>query len=131
MTSTPAVSSFPRRDGRSCDLQFNRAQRAVRRKVQRFPIIAAKGDVGCLRLAVHDAAELLARRIDDVDAARAARIDVARHVDFESVGAAWFGAFQIHEDAFALIGEQPVRHHVEGADLHAPRIPDVKNLFVG
>src|SRR5580704_7366248 len=83
MAAAPTVSDFPRRDGCSCDLQFDRAQRAVGGEVQRFPIIAAKGDIGRLGLAVNDAAELLAGRIDDVDAARAAGIDVARHIHFD------------------------------------------------
>src|SRR5882672_2417911 len=85
--TTPAISDLPRRDRRSCDLQFDRAQRAVRGEIQRFPIITAKGDIGCLRLAMHDKAELLAGRIDDVDAAGAAGINVAGHIHFESVGA--------------------------------------------
>ena len=40
-------------------------------EVKRSPVIAAERDVGGRRLPVHDAAELLALRVEDPDAARA------------------------------------------------------------
>src|SRR5262249_5155904 len=54
--------------------ELHGTERRMRGEVERFPVIAAKGDVRRLRLAVHDAAELPALGIDDVDAARSARI---------------------------------------------------------
>src|SRR6516162_11496753 len=55
-------------------------------EVKRSPVIAAERDVGGRRLPVHDAAELLALRVEDPDAARAAAIDVASRVDLHAVG---------------------------------------------
>ena len=66
-------------------------------EIERLPIVAAEGDIGRRGLAVHDAAELLARLVHDVEPARAAGIDVAGRVHLHAVGHAGLGAAQIGE----------------------------------
>src|SRR5262245_9409773 len=94
--SAPPLLDRHRQPG---DLELDREQRAAAREVERLPVVAAEGDVRRRRVAVHDAAELLALRIEDVDAARAAAIDVAGDVDLHAVGRARLAAAQIGEDA--------------------------------
>src|SRR5262245_65766365 len=88
------------------DLELDREQCAAARKVGRLPVVAAEAEFGGRRVAVHDATELLALRIEDVDAARAAAIDVAGDVDLQAVGPAGLAAAQIGEYAVGLLGEQ-------------------------
>src|SRR5262245_55275582 len=90
------------------DLELDREQCAAAREVERLPVVAAEGDVGGRRVAVHDAAELLALRVEDVDAARAAAIDVAGDVDLQAVGRAGLAAAQIRKDAVGLFGEEAI-----------------------
>ena len=51
-------------------------------EIQNLPVVAAKGDVGGRGSPVHDAPELLAARVHDPYAARAAAIDIAFDIDF-------------------------------------------------
>src|SRR5260221_6038795 len=97
------------------DFELHRAQGRMRGEIERFPIVATKGDVGRLRLAMDDAAELLALGIDDIDAARSAGIDVAQHIELDTVRTSGLRTFQLDEDALGLGRQEPVRHHVEGA----------------
>ena len=99
-------------------------------EVERFPVIAAEGDVGRGRRAVHDAAELFAGRVHDPDPAGAAAIDIALDVDLHAVGHARLVAAQIGKDAVGLLRERAVGHQVEGADVAAARIVDVEHLLV-
>src|SRR6267142_583298 len=59
------------------DFHLDRTEVVPAGEIQGFPVVAAEGNVGRRRRAMHDAAELLAARIDDPDPARAAAIDVA------------------------------------------------------
>src|SRR5215468_11663514 len=83
------------------DFQIYGTEMAAAGEVKRSPVIAAERDVGGRRLPVHDAAELLALRVEDPDAARAAAIDVAGRVDLHAVGDAGLAAAQIGEHAVA------------------------------
>src|SRR5262245_50798470 len=51
------------------DLDLEHAEARAGGEVHRLPVVAAEGDVGGVGKAVHDAAELLALRIEDVEAA--------------------------------------------------------------
>src|SRR3954447_19705851 len=90
-------------------------------EVQGFPVVAAEGDVGRGGIAVHDAAELLALRIEDPDPAGAAAIDVAGDVDLHAVGHAGLAAAQVGEYPVALPGQRAVGLDIEGADMAAGR----------
>src|SRR5712671_1816151 len=115
----------------SGDLQFDREQRAAAGEEQRLPVVASKADVRCRRMTVHDAAELVALRIEDVDAARAAAIDVAGDVDLHAVGPARLAAAQIGEDAVGLLREKAVGQEIDGADEAAAEIGNIENALVG
>src|SRR5229473_2275703 len=58
---------------------------------------AAEADIGRGGIAVDDAAEFLALRIEDVDSARAAGIDVAGRIHFHAVGIAGLAAAEVGE----------------------------------
>src|SRR5207245_8854928 len=106
-TLQPPTASAPSlldRHGHAGDLELDREQRAAAGEVKRLPVVAAEGNVCRRRVAVHDAAELLALRVEDVDAARAAAIDVAGDVDLQAVGPAGLAAAQIGEGAVGLLG---------------------------
>ena len=98
-------------------------------EVERFPVVAAKSEVGRRRCAVDDAAELPAVRVDDPDAAGAAAIDVALDIDLHPVGDAGFAAAQIGEDAVGVPGQHAARQQLEGADVAAPRVIDIEDFF--
>src|SRR5262249_57514203 len=67
-----------RRGNRSAgNFQIHGTEMGAAGEVKRSPVIAAERDVGGRRLPVHDAAELLALRVEDPDAARAAPLHVA------------------------------------------------------
>src|SRR5215831_372840 len=112
------------------DLELDREQRAAAGEVERLPVVAAEGDVGGRRMAVHDTTELLALRIEDVDAARAAAIDVAGDVDLQAVGPAGLAAAQIGEYAVGLLGEQAVRQELDRADQAAAEVGHIEQALV-
>src|SRR5260221_13031415 len=56
------------------DFELHRAQGRMRGEIERFPIVAAEGDVRRLGLAMDDAAELLAIGFDDLTHDRPAGI---------------------------------------------------------
>src|SRR5262249_52643878 len=79
------------------DLHLEHAQTGTRAEIESLPVVAAEGHVGCVGKAMHDAAELLAVRVNDVEPARAAAINVAGAVDLHAVGNAWLSSAQIGE----------------------------------
>src|SRR3954468_1341484 len=65
-----------RRHRQSWYLHVDRAQMGAAGEVQGFPVVAAEGNIGGRGIAVHDAAELLALRIEEPDTAGRAALDV-------------------------------------------------------
>src|SRR5262249_61414326 len=78
-----------------------------------------------------DAAELLARRIEDPQAAGAAAKDVAGAIDLHAVGNPALAAAEIGEYLVGLLRQQAVRLQLEHADVAAPRIVCVEEVLVG
>src|SRR4051794_38424169 len=100
-------------------------------EVERLPVATAKGDVGGRRRTMDDAAELLALRVHDPDAAGAAAIDIPFDIDLHAVGHARLVTAQIDEDTVALPCQHAVWVQLECTNVAAPRIVDVQRLFVG
>src|SRR5207237_8750441 len=65
------------------NLHVDRAEVAAAGEVKRLPVVAAEGDVGGRGLPVNDAAEFLAGRVENPEAAGAAAIDVAGAVHLD------------------------------------------------
>src|SRR5262245_52396338 len=87
------TSAALRRGNRNAgNFQIHGTEMGAAGEVKRSPVIAAERDVGGRRLPVHDAAELLALRVEDPDAARAAAVDVPGRVDLHAVGHAGLAA---------------------------------------
>src|SRR5436853_2028645 len=84
--SSRPLAALQRGNRNAGDFQIHGTEMGAAGEVKRSPVIAAERDVGGRRLPVHDAAELLALRVEDPDAARAAAIDVAGRVDLHAVG---------------------------------------------
>src|SRR3984893_19485575 len=74
------------RHGHAGNLDVDRAEVGAAREIEGLPVVSAERHVGGCRLAVHDAAEFLAARVHDPDAARAAAINIAFDVDLHAVG---------------------------------------------
>src|SRR4249920_1639696 len=121
---------FRRRHGGASDLYVYRAQVGAAGEIESFPLVATEPDVGGRWLAVDDAAELLALRIEDPNSARAAAIDIARHIDFHAVGHAGLAAAQVGKYPVALFRHGAVGEHIEHPDMAAPAIVDVEHAFV-
>src|ERR1700738_1930324 len=98
---------------------------------QRLPIVAAEPEVRGRGLSVDDAAELLARGIEDVEAARTATKDIAGDVDLHAVGHARIGAAQVSEYPVSLFRQRAVRGHIKDPDMATPGIVDIENAFIG
>ena len=77
-----------------------------------------------------DAAELLALRIEDVDSARAAGIDVACRIHFHAVRVAGLAAAEIGEEPLGLLCERAVGQHVKRPDLATPGVDDVEHALI-
>src|SRR5258708_32644021 len=99
-------------------------------EIEGLPIRTAEGEVGCLRLAVDDAPELLALRIQNPDATRAATIDVPSIVHLHPVRDAGFGTAQICEHAICLPGQRTSWRHVERPYVPTPRVIDIEDAVV-
>src|SRR5262249_28327150 len=91
------------------DLYVDRAEVGAACEIEGLPVISAERDVGGCRLAVHDAAEVLAAWIHDPDAARAAAIDIAFDVEFHTIGHTGFITAQIDEHPVSLFRQSAVR----------------------
>src|SRR5215471_15490244 len=76
---------FDSRHRHSGDPEVHGAEEVPVGEIECLPIRTAEGDVGCLRLAMDDPPKLLALRIQNPDATRAATIDVSGTVHFHSV----------------------------------------------
>src|SRR6476646_8234662 len=63
---------IPDRHRNAGDLHLDRAEVVAAGEIEGLPVVAAEGDIGRGRRAVHDAAELLALGVHDPDAAGAA-----------------------------------------------------------
>src|SRR5712671_241678 len=87
------------------NLHLERAEARTRAEVDGLPVVAAEGDIGGVRKAMHDASEFLALRVDDVESARAAAIDVSGGIDLHAVGAAGVGSTQVDKNPVGLAGE--------------------------
>src|SRR5262252_11035439 len=69
----PTVSRFLRDRNRNAgNLHIDRSHHGPAGEKQRFPVLAAEADIGGRRLAMDDAAEFLALRIEHIDSACAA-----------------------------------------------------------
>ena len=60
---------FCGRDRHACNLQIDSAEIVMRSDIEGFPVVAAERQIGRVRIAVHDAAKLLAVGRDDVEPA--------------------------------------------------------------
>src|SRR5262249_8671622 len=98
------------------DFEVDRAQRSAAGEEQGLPVVAAEADVCGRRLAVDNAAKLLALGVEDVDAAGAAAIHIADGVDLHAVRYARFRPAEIGEHPVGLLGKRAVRGEIEGAD---------------
>src|SRR5205807_5319939 len=92
--------------------------------------VTAKGDVGRVIEAVHDATELLALGVEDVEPAGAAAVNVAGGIDLHAVGAARLGSAQVGKNAIGLAQECAVRRKVEGANMTPRRAVNVEHALV-
>src|ERR1700730_11972091 len=101
------------------NLRLERAETRAGAKVDGLPIVASEGDVGRVIEAVHDTAEFLALRVEDVEPARATAVNVAGGVHLHPVGAAWLRSAQVGKDPVGLAGQRAVRLEIEGADMAA------------
>jgi hypothetical protein len=72
------------------------------REIKRLPVGAAEGKVRGLGLAMDDAAELLALRIEYPYSARTAAIDVASAVNLHAVRDTGLGAAEFREHSVGL-----------------------------
>ena len=80
---------------------------------------------------MHDPAELPAGLVHDPDAAGSAAIDVPLDINLHTVRHARLGAAQIGKNPVGVLGEHAARQQVEGADVAAARVVDVKDALVG
>lgn len=62
---------------------------------------------------------------------RAAAKDMALDIDLHAIGHAGLRTAQVGEDPVRLARERPVRRDIEGADMAAPSVVDVKHALVG
>src|SRR5437764_5046911 len=127
----PKLNAFQYGNRNAGDLQVYGTEVRAAGEIKGFPVVAAERDVGGRGLPVHDAAKLLALRIEDPDAPCAAAIDVARRIHLHAIGHAGLVAAEIGEHAIALLGETAGRPHLEGAHMPAPGVIDVKHASVG
>src|SRR5216683_2681214 len=67
-----------------------------------LPVVATEGDVGRVLIAVHDATELLALRIEDIEPACAAAKDIAGRIDLHAVRNARLGSAQVGKNPVHL-----------------------------
>src|SRR6266478_6048512 len=106
---------FDSRHRHSGDPEVHGAKEIPIGEIERLPIRTAEGDVGCLRLAVDDTPQLLALRIQNPDATRAATIDVPSTVHLHPVRDTGFGTAEICEHAICLPGQRTIWRHIERA----------------
>src|SRR5438093_793726 len=92
-----ALRFLHRRHWNARNLHIDGEERAPGGEVEGLPVVAAEGHVGRRRLAVNDAAELLAFGIQDVKTAGAAGIDVTRDIDLHPFGHAGLPSAPIAE----------------------------------
>src|SRR5258708_9489988 len=95
------LAALQRGNRNAGDFQIHGTEMGAAGEVKRSPVIAAERDVGGRWLPVHDAAELLALRVEDPDAARAAAIDAVGRVDLHAVGDAGLAAAWIPHHTLA------------------------------
>src|SRR5215471_2129584 len=88
-------------------------------KVDGLPIVSSEGEVGGVAEAVHDSAEFLAIRIEDVEAAGAAAKNISCRVDLHAVRHSGLRSAQVGKNPVSLTGERAVRLEIEGADVPA------------
>src|SRR5262249_56262738 len=101
------------------------------RKVEGFPVLTPKGEIGGGGRPVDDAAELFALWIQDPYPPGASTIDVAFPIHLHAIGHAGLAATQVGKDPVSLLCESAVGQHVEGADVAAPGVVNVEHAFIG
>ena len=85
------------------DLHLDSTKIIPVREIKRLPIIATKRDVRSLWSSVHDAAELLALRVQDVDSSCPSAVNIPSDIHLHAVRSAGLRATQVRENAIRLL----------------------------
>ena len=80
---------------------------------------------------MHDAAELLSFRIQNIDAARSTAVDVAGYIHLKPIGATGVRSSKIGEDPIGVLGQGAIRQQVEGANQSAAKVGNIDHALIG
>src|SRR5215467_15808121 len=95
------------------------------RKVEGFPVLTPKGEIGGRGRPVDDAAQLFALWIQDPYSPGAPTINVAFPIHLHAIGHAGLAATQVGKDPVRLLSEGAVGQQFEGADVATPGVVNV------
>src|SRR6516225_7631040 len=100
------------------------------REIERLPVIATERYVRSLWPSVHDAAELLALRVENVHSACPSAVNIASDIHLHAIRPAGLRATKVRENAIRLLRYCPIRCNIERADETSAEIGYIEDAFV-